>query len=289
LFNPSSGGADDELESDICTALKSAGQVSVIKPEKDTFDDEVRTAARDADVVVAAGGDGTLNWTLNALGDSLDRTVLGLIPLGTGNDLARTLGLSEDPVEVAHGLSSGTRRRLDVGRARGPGVDRLFVNACMGGFPVDVNEAIDEDTKKKLGPLAFWFGGAKALRELTKSTVTVNGTRVTDCVAAGVGNGRTCGGGMEVWPQARPDDHELDACVLSASGIADAIALAAKVKRATHLELESVTATRASEIRFESEPPLEFNVDGELVGLRTPATFEIVSSVAFAVPAKPVR
>jgi diacylglycerol kinase (ATP) len=285
VFNASSGGADDDIQAEVRAALELGRSLQVLTPkDQDSFDDEVRRAAADADVVVSAGGDGTLNCTLNALRDSLDRVTLGLVPMGTGNDLARTLGLPDDPVEAATGLLNGRTVSIDVSRATGPDVDRLFLNACMGGFPVEVNQAIDEDTKKKLGPLAFWLGGAKALKELTTSTLSVNGIAVADCVAAGVGNGRTCGGGMEVWPSAQVDDGRLNACALAASGIAQAVNLAAKVKQSTHEELDNVTTTSSSKITIKAEPPLEFNVDGELVGLRSPATFEIVSSVKFLVP-----
>lgn len=285
VFNAASGGADDDDQRAVAGVLDRAGRLEVVMPDsRGSFDDEVRRAARNAAVVVTAGGDGTMNATLNALADMLSETTLALVPMGTGNDLARTLQLSEDPVEAAESLLDGKVRSLDVSRASGPGVERLFLNACMGGFPVDANEAIDADTKKRLGPLAFWLGGAKALKELTKSLVTINGATVEDCVAVGVGNGRTCGGGMEVWPSAQPDDGRLNGCVLAAPSIPQAIALAAKVKTATHEELSQVSTVAASRIEIEADPDIEFNVDGELIGLRSPAAFEIVTSVRFLVP-----
>jgi diacylglycerol kinase (ATP) len=285
VFNAVSGGADDDVFADVRRALEPVGRLEIVAPEDpDSFDAEVRRAARGAAVIVSAGGDGTLNYTLNALRDSLTDVTLALVPMGTGNDLARTLGLPQDPVAAARALLDGSTRTLDVARASGPGVDRLFINACMGGFPVEANEVIDENTKKRLGPLAFWIGGAKALTALTKSSVTINGIAVQDCIAAGVGNGHTCGGGMEVWPSADPGDGLLDGAALAAASVPQALALAAKIKAATHEELDSVKTTSAPKIAIEAEPEIQFNVDGELVGLRSPAIFEIVSSVKFLVP-----
>jgi diacylglycerol kinase (ATP) len=285
VFNAASGSADDDAQEAIVASLASEGRVHMVAPaSRESFDDEVRSAAHSADVVVAAGGDGTMNATLNALSDRLPEITLALVPMGTGNDLARTLGLADDPVEVANGLKTGVLRRLDVGRASGPGVERLFLNACMGGFPVEANEAIDEDTKKKLGPLAFWLGGARALKELSKSTMSMNATKLEDCVAAGVGNGRTCGGGTEVWPSAEPDDGSLNGCLLAASNVAQAVSLAARVARGSHESTRGVRTATSRRIEFEARPDIEFNVDGELIGLRSPAVFEIVSSVSFLVP-----
>jgi diacylglycerol kinase (ATP) len=284
ISNPASGGADADILGKIEASLGTLGELHVLRPARDSFDQEVRAAAEDADVVVTAGGDGSLNYTLNALHDSLDDVTLALVPMGTGNDLARTLGIPHDPEQAATSFGRAATRTLDVGRASGPGVDRLFINACMGGFPVRANEAIDDQTKKRLGPVAFWVGGAKALSDFSTSRVLLDGVEVSDCIAAGVGNGRTCGGGIEVWPRAQPDDGILDGCVLASPNPPAAVKVAAKVKAGTHEELEEVVTRRARRITIDADPPIEFNVDGELVDLHSPATFELVSQVRFLVP-----
>jgi diacylglycerol kinase (ATP) len=284
ISNPASGGADADTSRKIEASLRALGELHVLQPARDSFDQEVRAAAEEAHVVVTAGGDGSLNYTLNALHDALDDVTLALVPMGTGNDLARTLGIPQDPEQAASSLEAAATRTLDVSRASGPGVDRLFINACMGGFPVRANEAIDDQTKKRLGPIAFWVGGAKALTDFSTSRVLMDGVEVRDCIAAGVGNGRTCGGGMEVWPRAQPDDGVLDGCVLSSPDLPAAVKVAAKVKAGTHEELDEVVTCRAPRITIDADPPIEFNVDGELVDLHSPATFELVSQVRFLAP-----
>jgi diacylglycerol kinase family enzyme len=154
----------------------------------------------------------------------------------------------------------------------------------MGGFPVEVDEAINPDLKKRLGPVAFVLGGLKAARDLERSQVRLNDRDVTDCIAVGVGNGRTCGGGIEVWPQADPGDGALDGCALPAANAAAAAHLAAKVKLGSHAEIRGVEFERASRIVIDADPPVEFNVDGELIGLKTPATFETVAKLRMMVP-----
>jgi diacylglycerol kinase (ATP) len=276
IGNPSSGGFEEGLRDEIEAELSRAGPLDWFTPSDESTDADLAGAARSASLVVVAGGDGSLNHAVNALHERLDDVTFGLIPTGTGNDFARSAGVPDDPARAARAIASGRPRSFDVGRASGGGVERLFVNACMGGFPVQVNEAIDEDTKRKLGPLAFWVGGVKAATDLKRSTVTMNGVEVPDCVAAGVGNGRTCGGGIEVWPAADPSDGVLDACGLGAPNAAAAARLLLKVRGGDHGGLDGVATVTGGRIEIDADPPIELNVDGDLVGLKTPATFEVV-------------
>ena len=286
IGNPASGSSDSDLLQTAARVLTGREPVTRVEPASvDTFAEEVRAAASRERTVVVAGGDGTFNRTVNALIDRRDDVVFGLIPMGTGNDLARTLRIAGDPVEAAKALVEADVSSIDVSFASGTGAESYFANACMGGFPVSVNEAIDDDTKRKLGPAAFLWGGVKALTDLQRWSVTIDGTEVPDCVAAGVGNGRTCGGGIEVWPEADPDDGSLDVYALPASNALETLKLGAKVRSGSHDELEDVAFARSSIVRIEAVPEMEFNVDGELVGLRTPATFEVVGKLWMLRPA----
>lgn len=286
VTNPVSGSADTAVLADVERALGRREAVTRLEPRSaDTVAEEVSEGAEGHGLVVVAGGDGTFNGAVNALVDRRDDLVFALVPMGTGNDLVRTLGVPQDPVEAAASIAEGRRGSVDLAKAAGPGVERYFVNACMGGFPVAVNRAIDEDTKAKLGPVAFLWGGFKAAGDLERSTVTIDGYEVPDCVAVGVGNGRTCGGGIEVWPEADPDDGELEVHALPAENALAALKLGAKVRAGKHEELEDLFARRAKRIRVEATPGIEFNVDGELVDLRSPATFEIVGKLWMLLPA----
>lgn len=285
VTNPSAGRAAKHEKQDLSRRLQALGEVEAIEPASmETFARDVLAAARGCDLVVSAGGDGTLNCTVNALRDVLSDLRLALLPLGTGNDLARTLGLTDDPLEVAAGLRNGREVDLDVGIASGGGAERLFVNACMGGFPVQVDEELDEGEKERLGAAAFLWGGAKALNDLDRSVVRLGDARVADCVAVGVGNGKTAGGGICIWPEADPCDGILDGCALPAAGPADLVKLGAKLKLGDHRDLPGVTTARGSALSVSSEPQIEINVDGELVGLKTPATFEIFTKVRVLLP-----
>lgn len=285
VSNESSGGADDDTLRAVTDGLRSLGEVIELTPsDSDRFGEEIRGQVRDGDTVVSAGGDGTLHYLINALKDRLEDVTFVVVPMGTGNDFARTLGLDEDPVEAVADLASATERAFDVAQVRGPGVDRLFINACMGGFPVAVNKAIDEDLKKRIGPVAFWAGGIKVASDLPRFEVEVDGNRIEDCIAVGVGNGMTAGGGIRVFPDADPSDGQLDLCALTVSSVAAGLKLAVDVKRGEHVDTKAAHVLRGTRFEVRSVPPMEFNCDGDLVDLRTPAAFEIRGKVRILAP-----
>ena len=285
ISNASSGGSADEVVNEVRHKFEELGETTHLQPPSlESFDEDVQRSARDKDLVVVAGGDGTLNCTLNALGDRLDEVALAVVPLGTGNDMARTLDLPGDPLEAAEAIVDGVERSVDYCRARGGGTERLFLNACMGGFPVEVNESIDENTKRRLGPYAFWIGGVKAVARLPRFRVEIDGESLEDVVAVGVGNGKTAGGGIPVFPEAVPDDRVVECCAMQVEGLLDGLRLAGGVRSGAHASLDNVWGRKADRFEVKSDPELEFNVDGDLMGLTTPATFEVAGRVRLRVP-----
>lgn len=286
VSNRASGKADEVLLERIGEELLPLGSVEHFEAgSPESFDAEMQDAGRDADLVAVAGGDGTINCVLNALADSLPDHTFAIVPMGTGNDFARTLGMPDDPVEAARAIAKGKDAEVNFGRVSGGGTARLFVNACMGGFPIEVDKAIEGDAKRRLGPFAFWLGGVKAATEFSTSTVNVMGSRIEQCVAVGVGNGRTAGGGIQVWPAADPADGLLEVCAIAAPSIAKALVIAARARSGDHVDHPEVHAYRGDGIRIEADPQIEFNVDGELVGVKSPAEFLVVGNIRVRTPA----
>jgi diacylglycerol kinase (ATP) len=115
--------------------------------------------------------------------------------------------------------------------------------------------------------------------------VKVDGDSYDDVVAIGVGNGKTAGGGITVWPDAEPSDGALDLCILPAEGVGSALKIAASVKRGAHRSIEGVVFKRAARFEISADPELEFNCDGELIDLTAPVTFELVDRLRMRVPA----
>lgn len=285
VVNPASGSFDADVVERTEKELGALGPVTRFTASSaETFADELSGRSSSAELVAVAGGDGSLSHAVNALADRRGEITFALLPMGTGNDLATTLDIGGDATEAAAAICEGQVRDVDLGSVTGPGGRRFFVNACVGGFSVDVDRAVEEDAKRRLGRFAFWLGGLRAARDMSRYTVLVDGHRVDDAVVVGVGNGRTVGGGLELWPDASPHDGLLDICVISASDLGEGLRAAVRVKQAAHNESENVVSLRGERIEIEAEPAMEMNVDGEVLGHRTPLAFEVAGSFRLRVP-----
>ena len=166
-----------------------------------------------AELVAAAGGDGTINEVLNGLMQAGGGAIFGVIPLGTGNDLARTLALPDDPLEAWAVITAGASRRLDVIKVSGPGLTHYALNVAAGGFSGQVNEILTGELKAAWGPLAYLRSAVAVLPDLTnyRTAIQYDDETVQTIQALNiiVANCRTAAGGIQVAPYANPEDGLL--------------------------------------------------------------------------------
>jgi diacylglycerol kinase (ATP) len=222
-----------------------------------------RAIARGARVIVAVGGDGTCSQIANAIVSSRSECALAVLPAGTGNDFAKTLGVERyNPDQVASLVANGERARMDVGVADG----RYFVNSCGFGFDASVLDASNRVRFLK-GDAVYIYSALKQL--LTYRGVVVAADRVVPGGPSSVlmltaSNGRYLGGAFRIAPHASVTDGKLDICVFDDCGLIERVRLFAGALRGAHLGLASVTSTRVQELTltFNSPPPME--LDGEL-------------------------
>jgi YegS/Rv2252/BmrU family lipid kinase len=218
-------------------------------------------AAR-ATLVCAWGGDGTVNEVARALAGT--GTALGVVPAGSGNGLARELGLPWDPVQ-ALGVALGRRERvLDVGDVEG----RLFVNVAGIGLDAEVAARFNarRGGRRGLGPYV-WMGARELLRYRAREyTIRVGDeTWREEAIAVVCANGRQYGGGAVVAPTARPDDAQLDLVVVGPRPPLVALRDALHLFRGTLDRAPGVRTARAQEIEITASGPILFHVDGEAV------------------------
>jgi diacylglycerol kinase (ATP) len=241
------------------------------------------------DVIIAAGGDGTLNEVINGIGEKLGDARVGLIPLGTGNDFARTIGVPTDLDAAIDVIVAGETRAVDLVRVTSDEV-RYFVNVSAGGFSGLVNEKLTPQMKKTWGPLAYLRGAAAALAELRAYRTTLafdnSESLMLDLYNVVVANGRYVGGGTLIAPEASVDDGLLDVVLIPQRPATELALLAAQVAMGAHLTSDAIVFRRAAKLTVNSKPGMWFNVDGELVG-NEPARFEILPRALRFIAPKP--
>jgi diacylglycerol kinase (ATP) len=242
-------------------------------------------AARDwqEGLLIVAGGDGTINDVVNGLGRAgfPESVTLGILPAGTGNDLAATLAVPDDPELAEDVIRQKRERRLDVARVRSEGIgERFFINVATGGLGAEISNANDEELKKRWGKLSYLRASLEVARnfEVRELSLYIDGERhQMKAVNIAVGNCRYTGGGWPATPKANPEDGLLDVVVIETLGAAELFDLApAVLAESTYLDKEGVLFVRAKEIRIETQPlGLEFTADGEVIG-NEPAQFSVL-------------
>ena len=221
-------------------------------------------AAREVDVVVAAGGDGTLHEVVNGLLRAGTRATLGVLPLGSGDDFVKMLP-PRDPVER---LAHGTARPYDAGRIVA-GATRYFANGMDIGFGAHAAKNMTKVPSFLTGLSAYL--GALALTmvryprlevrlQLDDGPVQAQSTTLT-----AVMNGCSFGGSFRVCPEARADDGQLDLLIARGCSRLDILALVPKIMRGSHAGDPRLRMARARRVVIESQEAMLVEADGEIV------------------------
>ena len=229
ICNPTSGGGSydpDEIRDEL-----EGLEVEWVQTEGP--DDAIGAAEEWREgLLIVAGGDGTINDVVNGLGraDFPEGVTLGILPAGTGNDLAATLCIPEDPGLAEDVIRQNRQRRLDVARVRSEGIgERFFINVATGGLGAEISDANDEELKKRWGKLSYLRASLEVARDFDVRDLTLyldGEERLVKAVNIAVGNCRYTGGGWPATPKANPEDGLLDVVVIEALGVADLLALA---------------------------------------------------------------
>ena len=240
-------------------------------------------AAARYEILVAVGGDGTVNEVANGIRQSGSGAALGILPRGTGSDLVRTLGIPRRFPDAAQLLARGNRRKIDLGKATflapdGREHSRWFVNAAEVGFGAIVSGAVNRPSRLLPGPAAFMWAVLTMMvrhRPIIAS-VTTDGSSGRSLLLsnAWIANGRYSGGGMKSAPRALIDDGLLDIVLVEHVSFPRRVAGLTKLRSGEFVKMRQVEYRQAAQAVFTSDPPQPVEVDGDVVGT-TPATFEI--------------
>ena len=237
----------------------------------------VEAAEDEVDVVVAAGGDGTINEIAGGLvGIPNSPAAMAVVPYGTANDFATGMGiLKGDPLAALRLAAEGSIHRIDAGRVN----DRLFVNVTSGGFGAEVTTNTPPQLKKALGGAAYSLMGMVTAAKMSPYECRFTGpTGATEeglVLVMAVGNGRQCGGGYQVTPQALLDDGLLDVVVIHDAELPQLGMVLNELVDMTRADNRFVTYRQVPSFQLESRTPLQLNLDGEPYR-ETSFAFEVV-------------
>ncbi len=234
--------------------------------------DLARAAAERSEAVVTLSGDGLIGGVVGAL-RKVDDSLLGVLPGGRGNDLARVLGIPLDPVAACAVLAGGVASDLDIGEVEG----RSFIGIASLGFDSEANRIANE-APARLGQLVYAYGALRALVAWRHATFTValdDETRTFRGWSVAAANSRAYGGGMFLAPDAELDDGLLDVVLTSATSKLRFLRVLPKLFKGEHVREQSVEVLRSASVRVSADRPFTVYADGDPIG-ELPVTIRVV-------------
>lgn len=231
--------------------------------------------------LIVAGGDGSVSRVVNALAPDFGEIELAILPTGTGNDLARSIGIFGESLEAAwrHAVE-GKVAPIDVVRISNGSVS-YFVNAATGGFGGKVSTDVHADDKQLWGAIAYWMTAFYRLSELDPFNIQLemnDETIVLDAFGLVVANGRYVGGGFPAAPLAYVNDGLMDVTTVPVLPSLELLAAGVDFALGRHQVTSSAKTFQTSKLRIHSEPDMPISVDGEPTRA-IDATFEVLPRV----------
>lgn len=278
IYNPSSGRElikKNVLH--ILDRLEGAGYETschATKGKADATHAAKAAAERGFDLVVAAGGDGTLYEVINGLAPLQIRPTLGIIPAGTTNDFARALGIPRDIDKACEILIRGHKKEIDIGKVN----DQYFINIAGGGTLTELTYEVPSKLKTVLGQLAYYMKGIEKLVQLKPARMKIESREKSiddEIMMFLVANSHSIGGFERLTPKADLQDGYFDVLVVKKTSTPEFIKLATHAVRGEHLDDERVIYFQTAELQVTSDNLVQLNLDGELGG-QLPGHFKVM-------------
>lgn len=276
IYNPTSGRELFKKHlPEVLEALEIAGYETschATTGEGDAISAAKKAVENNFDIIIAAGGDGTLNEVVAGVSEFENRPKIGLIPMGTTNDFARAVHIPRDIKRAVDIIVQGDTIPVDVGKVN----DRYFINIAGGGRITELTYDVPSRLKTMLGQLAYYLKGIEMLPSInaTKVRIEYDGEVFEDeAMMFLVGLTNSVGGFEKLAPNASINDGNFSLLILKKVNIAEFIRLATLAIRGEHLEDPHVIYKKAQHIKVTSEDKVLLNLDGEYGGT-IPATFQ---------------
>ena len=221
---------------------------------------------RNFDLVIAAGGDGTINEVVNGLAEQPYRPKLGIIPVGTTNDFARAIGVPRTVEGACDVIINGVAVPIDIGRVN----DKYFVNIAGGGRLTELTYEVPSKLKTMIGQLAYYLKGMEILPSIKPAHVEIeyDGKLFEgEIMLFLVSLTNSVGGFEKLAPDSSMNDGLFDLIILKKANLADFIKIATLASRGDHIHDPHVIYTKANRIKVNNAEKMQLNLDGEYGGL----------------------
>lgn len=280
IYNPTSGR--EEMKKKLSEILQRLEQGGIETSTHATIGEgDATLAASDAvdrgfDIIIAAGGDGTLYEVINGMAGKENRPKLGIIPLGTTNDFARALGIPKYWEFACDLIVAQHTRAIDVGKAN----QRYFINIAGGGSMTELTYEVPSKLKTMIGQLAYYMKGLEKLPRLRPIEVHVKSPEFEgheDIMLFLVANSNSVGGFEKLAPLASLDDGLLDVLMLRKCNLAEFLRIASMALRGEHVNDPHIIYFRTSELQITTADYVQLNLDGEFGGTM-PVKFSVLPS-----------
>ncbi|AWE08821.1 diacylglycerol kinase [Lysinibacillus sp. 2017] len=277
IYNPTSGReAFKKQLPEVLEKLEIAGYEAschATTGEGDATTAAIEAVRREFDIVIAVGGDGTLNEVVAGISQCENRPKLGLIPMGTTNDFARAMHIPRKVEEALEIILAGKSIPVDVGLVND---ERYFINIAAGGRITELTYEVPSKMKTMLGQLAYYLKAIEMIPSIksTHMKIEMDGETFDDnAMMFFCGLTNSVGGFEKIAPDASINDGLFTVMVLKECNIGDFIRIASLALRGEHLNDERVVYRKASHVVITSEEEVHLNLDGEYGG-DVPATFQ---------------
>ncbi|RAP26712.1 diacylglycerol kinase [Brevibacillus laterosporus] len=272
IYNPTSGREAVRRQlPEILETLEEAGYETschATKGEGDATREAARAVSRQFDLVIAAGGDGTIYEVINGMAEKKNRPKLGIIPAGTTNDFARALGIPKSLKKASQVIAAGRTQKMDVGKMN----DRYFINIAGGGTLTELTYEVPSKLKTMVGQLAYYLKGIEKLPFITPTHIRIetrNQVMVDEEVMLFlISNSNSVGGFEKIAPAASLSDGKLDCIVLKKATLPEIVRIVSMAIKGDHIKDPHVLYFQSDYIKATTndEQQVLLNLDGELGG-----------------------
>ncbi|WP_182199639.1 diacylglycerol/lipid kinase family protein [Paraliobacillus salinarum] len=277
IFNPASGNRKlAQLQEEIKEILETAfTEVKMYQTKKSGDGAEiVRQVYKAVDLIIAAGGDGTVHEVINSLAPLDSRPAFAIIPGGTSNDFSREISMVQQPLKAAHQISVKKTKWIDVGQSD----HHYFLNFWGIGLITEVSETVDSDSKQNIGRLAYYL---KTIQSIGKANVfnvkveTEAETVTDEAVMVIVGNGTYIGGIRAFFPNGDIQDGLFDILIVKEASIQSFFSMIQSKVGIQTQNMEGIIPLQAKRVTIETTPSQKIDCDGERKS-ETPSTIQVL-------------